>query len=202
MSPRDPQQRVTGSKVRRAFTGGQTHATERGSGKSTLSVTGVRVALVPRNDDGPRARLAPKADGAPSATPGNIIAMDSDKENIAHQDYQVRQVGSVSVVVTSVFRDPSLALRRTCASAAPGRARADARRYPPSRQNFYRACQPRRHRARAPTWARRRRTGWPPCSVRASAECDEASADYDHPASKLRLNRWITISRGRRPTLS
>ena len=77
------QDRVPGSKVRRADTGGQTHADERGFGKS-ICVTGEQVNLVSRNAIPPRADAAAKANGSPSSPrDSSVVRMEVGKENIA-----------------------------------------------------------------------------------------------------------------------
>ena len=86
------QDRVPGSKVRRADTGGQTHADERGFGKS-ICVTGEQVNLVSRNAIPPRADAAAKANGSPSSPrDSSVVRMEVGKENIAPPEVQVPKV--------------------------------------------------------------------------------------------------------------
>lgn len=90
MVSQNPPPRVSGSKVRRADTGGKTHATERGSTKS-MQVTGTRVAFAPR-DAMPRADAAAKANGPPSS----MHDSDVGKENNAPPRVQVLKVRAES----------------------------------------------------------------------------------------------------------
>lgn len=91
MSSRDPPPPVLGSKVRRADTGGQTHANERGFAK-TFCATGAQVRLAPRNAT-PRTGGATKANGPSSSTPdSSVVAMDVGKENAAPPDGRVLKV--------------------------------------------------------------------------------------------------------------
>ena len=92
------QDRVLGSKVRRADTGGQTHADERGFGK-WICVTGEQVNLVSRNESvsrnaiPPRADAAAKANGSPSSPPdSSVVRMEVGKENIAPPEVEVPKV--------------------------------------------------------------------------------------------------------------
>jgi hypothetical protein len=90
MISQNPPPRVSGSKVRRADTGGKTHANERGSTKS-MQVTGTRVAFAPR-DAMPRTDAAAKANGPPSS----MHDSDVGKENNAPPRVQVLKVRAES----------------------------------------------------------------------------------------------------------
>ena len=91
------QDRVPGSKVRRADTGGQTHADERGSAKS-ICATGTQVHLVSRNasvsrNAFSRADAAAKANGSPSSPRDSpVVRMEVGKENIAPPEVEVPKV--------------------------------------------------------------------------------------------------------------
>ena len=123
---------VLGSKVRRADTGGQTHADERGFGK-WICVTGEQVNLVSRNAIPPRADAATKATGPSSSThDSSVIAMDGGKENIAPPEVEVPKVRGGELLC--------------CLRNRPSFPRDD-----------FRARQPRRRRARSP--ARERGVG-------------------------------------------
>ena len=79
MSPHDPQQRVIGSKVRRAFTGGHTHANERGHEKLQSpyppSCLGPHLHLTPRTASCPTARTTiPHLPSSPAASPRALPA--------------------------------------------------------------------------------------------------------------------------------
>ena len=124
------QDRVPGSKVRRADTGGQTHADERGFGKS-ICVTGEQVNLVSRNAIPPRADAATKATGPSTSTrDSSVIAMDVGKENIAPPDGRALKVrGESSVVAPRILVSVVARVRR--ADAAPARrASFPSRRLP------------------------------------------------------------------------
>ena len=123
------QDRVLGSKVRRADTGGQTHADERGFGKS-LCVTGEQVNLVSRNAIPPRADAATKATGPSTSThDSSVIAMDVGKENIAPPDGRALKVRGESSVVARILVSVVARVRR--ADAAPARrASLPSRRLP------------------------------------------------------------------------
>ena len=122
-----PQDRVLGSKVRRADTGGQTHADERGFGKS-LCVTGEQVNLVSRNESVSRNAIPPRADAATKATgpssstrDSSVIAMDDGKENTAPPDGRALKVRGESSVVARILVSVVARVRR--ADAAPARER-------------------------------------------------------------------------------
>ena len=127
---------VLGSKVRRADTGGQTHADERGFGK-WICVTGEQVNLVSRNESVSRNAIPPRADAATKATgpsssthDSSVIAMDGGKENIAPPDGRALKVrGESSVVAPRILVSVVARVRR--ADAAPARrASLPSRRLP------------------------------------------------------------------------
>ena len=128
MVSHDRQSMVLGSKVRRADTGGQTHANERGFGKS-LCVTSTKVRLLSRDA---RTGAATKATGPSSSTRDSsvIIAMDVGKENIAPPDGRALKVrGESSVVAPRILVSVVARVRR--ADAAPARrASFPSRRLP------------------------------------------------------------------------
>ena len=100
MTSQNPSPRVSGSKVRRTDTGGQTHTTERGTAKS-MNVTGIRVALAPR-DAMPRTDAAAKANGPPSSMHDSfVVGTDVGKENIAPPGVQVLKVRGGELVVVA-----------------------------------------------------------------------------------------------------
>ena len=129
------QDRVPGSKVRRADTGGQTHADERGSAKS-ICATGTQVHLVSRNasvsrNAFSRADAAAKANGSPSSPRDSpVVRMEVGKENIAPPDGRALKVrGESSVVAPRILVSVVARVRR--ADAAPARrASFPSRRLP------------------------------------------------------------------------
>ena len=127
MVSHDRQSMVLGSKVRRADTGGQTHANERGFGKS-LCVTSTKVRLLSRDA---RTGAATKATGPSSSTrDSSVIAMDDGKENTAPPDGRALKVrGESSVVAPRILVSVVARVRR--ADAAPARrASFPSRRLP------------------------------------------------------------------------
>jgi hypothetical protein len=117
MTSQNPSPRVSGSKVRRTDTGGQTHSNERGTAKP-MNVTGIRVALAPR-DAKPRTDAAAKANGPPSSMHDSfVVGTDVGKENIAPPGVQVLKVRAESSLLLLRELDPLF--RATIrASAAP-----------------------------------------------------------------------------------
>ena len=128
MISQNPPPRVSGSKVRRADTGGKTHATERGSTKS-MHVTGSRVALAPR-DAMPRTDAAAKANGPPSSMHDFfVVGTDVGKENNAPPGVQVLKVRAESSCCC--FREsPRASAAPTPRSRAGDSTPISARRFP------------------------------------------------------------------------
>ena len=150
MVSRNPPPRASGSKVRRADTGGQTHTTERGTAKS-MNITGDRVALASR-DAKPRTDAAAKANGPPSSMHDSfVVGTDVGKENIAPPDVQVLKVrAESSLLFFSAPRFPRASAATTPRSRAGNSTPISARRFP-------RASATTTPRSRAGALARRRR---------------------------------------------
>ena len=188
------QDRVPGSKVRRADTGGQTHADERGFGKS-LRVNGEHVNLVSRNSIPPRADAAAKANGSPSSPRDfSVVRMEDGKENIAPPEVQVPKVrgGELHCCLRnrpSFPRDTSARVSRADAGyAAESSVVASVKSTLVSARRLPRASATPTPRPRACARARRRRPGWSPCRMRADGVALRPQRDAKRVATSAATN--------------